>query len=45
MSYATTLASARQGSGVLVLAVLNLLFPLGLVEYRPGTDAFEYYSR
>ncbi|WP_347710771.1 ABC-three component system middle component 8 [Geothrix sp. SG200] len=30
------------GGDVLLLPALNLLFLLGLVEYRPKTDAFEY---
>jgi ABC-3C biological conflict system middle component len=30
------------GGDVLFLPALNLLFLLGLVEYRPKTDALEY---
>ncbi|MBA1445578.1 MAG: hypothetical protein M3H12_08575 [Chromatiales bacterium] len=30
------------GVSALFLPALNLLFLLGLVEYRPKTDAFEY---
>lgn len=30
------------GGEVLFLPALNLLFLLGLVEYRPKTDSFEY---
>lgn len=30
------------GGEVLFLPALNLLYLLGLVEYRPKTDAFEY---
>lgn len=30
------------GGDVLFLPAMNLLFLLGLVEYRPKTDAFEY---
>ena len=30
------------GGDVLFLPALNLLFLLGLVAYRPKTDAFEY---
>ncbi len=36
---------AAAGSSVLFLPALNLLFLLGLVEYRPKTDAFEYTGR
>jgi len=39
------LDKTRQGGGVLFLPALNLLFLLGLVEYRPKTDAFEYTGR
>lgn len=31
-----------KGGDVLFLAALNFLFLLGLVEYRPKTDAIEY---
>jgi len=30
------------GGDVLFLAALNLLFLLGLIEYRPKTDSIEY---
>jgi hypothetical protein len=30
------------GGEVLFLPALNLLYLLGLIEYRPKTDAFEY---
>lgn len=30
------------GGDVLFLPALNLLYLLGLVDYRPKTDAFEY---
>lgn len=30
------------GGGVLFLPALNFLYLMGLVEYRPKTDAFEY---
>jgi len=30
------------GGDVLFLPALNVLYLLGLVEYRPKTDAFEY---
>lgn len=30
------------GGEVLFLPAMNLLYLLGLVEYRPKTDAFEY---
>jgi len=30
------------GGDVLFLPAMNLLYILGLVEYRPKTDAFEY---
>ena len=43
--YDALLAIARKkvsGGDVLFLPALNLLFILGLVTYRPKTDAFEY---
>ncbi len=43
--YDALLAVARKrvsGGDVLFLPALNLLFVLGLVAYRPKTDAFEY---
>lgn len=33
---------AVAGGDVLFLPALNFLFLLGLIEYRPKTDAFEY---
>jgi hypothetical protein len=33
---------AVAGGDVLFLPALNLLFLLGLIEYRPKTDAIEY---
>jgi hypothetical protein len=33
------------GAGTLYLPALNLLYLLGLVEYRSKTDAFEYTGR
>ncbi len=39
------LSATREGVGALFLPALNLLFALGLVEYRPKTDAFEYTGR
>lgn len=39
------LGKTGQGVGVLFLPALDLLFLLGLVEYRPKTDAFEYTGR
>jgi hypothetical protein len=39
------LVAARDGVGSLILQGLNLLFLLGLIEYRPKTDAFEYFGR
>lgn len=33
---------AVRGGEVLFLPALNLLFLLGLIEYRPKTDAVEY---
>ena len=30
------------GGDVLFLPAINLLYLLGLIEYRPKTDAFEY---
>jgi len=35
----------RQGVGALFLPALHMLFLLGLVAYRPKTDAFEYTGR
>jgi len=43
--YDALLAVARKrvsGGDILLVPALNLLFVLGLVEYRPKTDAFEY---
>ena len=43
--YADLKAFAKKkvaGGDVLFLPALNLLYLLGLVEYRPKTDAFEY---
>jgi hypothetical protein len=34
-----------RGAGTLYLPALNLLYLLGLVEYRPKTDALEYMGR
>lgn len=34
--------NAVRGGEVLFLPALNLLFLLGLIEYRPKTDAVEY---
>jgi hypothetical protein len=31
-----------QGGDLLLLPALNLLFALGLIDYRPKTDAIEY---
>lgn len=36
------LTGVVEGTSALYLPALNLLFLLGLVEYRPKTDAFEY---
>lgn len=36
---------AVTGGEVLFLPALNFLFLLGLVEYRPKTDAVEYVGR
>lgn len=33
------------GGDVLFLPAINLLFLLGLIEYRPKTDAFEYLGQ
>lgn len=35
-------AKAVVGGDFLFLPALNFLFLLGLIEYRPKTDAFEY---
>lgn len=43
--YATLKKFVKQnvsGGDVLFLPALNILYLLGLVEYRPKTDAFEY---
>jgi hypothetical protein len=39
------LSGAQEGVGTLFLPALSLLFLLGLIEYRPKTDAFEYTGR
>lgn len=39
------LTRVQAGVGTLFLPALSLLFLLGLVEYRPKTDAFEYTGR
>jgi hypothetical protein len=39
------LASTSEGVDTLYLPALDLLFLLGLVEYHPKTDAFEYLGR
>lgn len=39
------LTGAQAGVGMLFLPALSMLFLLGLVEYRPKTDAFEYTGR
>ncbi|ESQ17178.1 MAG TPA: hypothetical protein DDY14_12965 [Chromatiaceae bacterium] len=39
------LASTGNGGDTLYLPALDLLFLLGLVEYHPKTDAFEYLGR
>lgn len=36
------LADTHRGIPALILPALDLLFLLGLIEYRPKTDAFEY---
>ena len=44
-SYDSLLSYAKmavQGGDVLFLASLNLLFLLGLIEYRPKIDSIEY---
>lgn len=43
--YDSLLAYVRKaviGGGALFLPALNFLYLVGLVEYRPKTDAFEY---
>jgi hypothetical protein len=37
--------SKVDGGEFLFLPAINLLFLLGLVEYRPKTDSFEYVGR
>lgn len=39
------LANSRQGVAALILPALDVLFLLGLIEYRTKTDAFEYTGR
>jgi hypothetical protein len=39
------LTGVQTGVGTLFLPALSLLFLLGLVEYRPKNDAFEYIGR
>lgn len=39
------LENTSNGVSPLYLPALNLLYLLGLVEYRPKTDAFEYVGR
>lgn len=36
---------AVQGADFLFLPALNLLFLLGLVQYHPKTDSFEYVGK
>lgn len=36
------IAKTVDGGDVLFQPALNLLFLLGLIDYRPKTDAFEY---
>nr|WP_025828996.1 ABC-three component system middle component 8 [Acetobacter persici] len=46
--YSTLLAFARKaisGGDVLFLPALNFLFLLGVVEYHPKTDSFEYVGQ
>lgn len=43
--YATLRATAKKrvaGGDVLFLPALNFLYLMGLIEYRPKTDSFEY---
>lgn len=37
--------SSARGGDILFLPAVNFLFLLGLVEYRPKTDSFEYVGR
>lgn len=44
-SYSTLLALSKKrvsGGGVLFLPAVNFLFLMGLIEYRPKIDSFEY---
>ncbi|MBC7951444.1 MAG: hypothetical protein H7Z12_06415 [Rhodospirillaceae bacterium] len=46
--YGSLLAYARKaviGGDVLFLPSLNFLFLMGLVEYHPKTDSFEYVGK
>lgn len=43
--YATLRATAKKqvaGGDVLFLPAVNFLYLMGLIEYRPKTDSFEY---
>jgi hypothetical protein len=37
--------NSSKGSDVLLLPALNLLFLLGVIEYRPKIDSFEYRGK
>lgn len=44
-SYSTLLALSKKrvaGGEILFLPAVNFLFLMGLIEYRPKTDSFEY---
>jgi hypothetical protein len=37
--------SSSRGSDVLLMPALNLLYLVGVIEYRPKTDSFEYTGK
>ena len=37
--------NSSKGSDVLLLPALNLLFLVGMIEYRPKIDSFEYTGK
>jgi hypothetical protein len=37
--------SSSRGSDILLLPALNLLFLVGVIEYRPKIDSFEYTGK
>ncbi|QIK63608.1 hypothetical protein G7068_10695 [Leucobacter viscericola] len=44
-SYSTLMSTAKKrvsGGDILFLPAVNFLYLMGLIEYRPKTDSFEY---